>query len=101
MLDEIKQRIETINSRNGYAIFPRMVVVIDEAGEIHKQPERTVAVIDEGSQVGVMINAHEYCRRALQASVCDVLSGLEIAISDQVITVQTPPDDDSGTPDTA
>ena len=101
MLDDIKSKLETINSRNGYAVFPRQVVVIVEAGEIHNQPERTVAIVSDGAGFGVMVNARGVTRQSLRTAIESVLDGFELHVSDQVITVQTPPDDHSGTPDTA
>ena len=75
MIEDIKTRIETVTSQNGYAIFPRQVVVLEEANDIHEQPLRTVGLsIDTCTdEVSVLINAEGSTECALRSSIFDVL----------------------------
>lgn len=74
MLDEIKRKIESVNAQNGYAVFPRRVVVIEEAGERHQQSERTVAILKDDTGVGVMLGMTEGpTRDSLKRSITEVL----------------------------
>jgi len=94
MRERIRARIETITSQNGYAVFPRRVVLIEEAGAIHQQPERTAAIIqDTQGRCGVLLNVSPGATdSALRQAITTVLSdafdvtdpgdGLPILVSD-------------------
>lgn len=96
MIDDVKQKLETLNARNGYAVFPRQVVVIEEAGEVHQQSERTVAILKDETGVGVLVAAKPGpTRDALIHSMTELLtSDYEIQSNSHGLTVKPKAADD-------
>ena len=76
MILDIEKRINQITPAAGYAVSPRRVVILESAGGIHEQSERTVGILqDTQGGVGVLLHVSPGATEtALRQSICDVLA---------------------------
>ena len=76
MVEDVKARVETITSGNGYAVAPRQVILIDSADEMHEQPERTVGILqDTQGCCGVLLHSSPGATAAaLRQTIFETLS---------------------------
>lgn len=94
MIEHVKLAIESITPQNGYAIYPRQVVLVSSADELQEHPARAVSIIqDTQGCCGVLLNVSPGATEAsLRQSIKDVLSsdftvneqaeGLPLLVSD-------------------
>ena len=71
---DIKSRLDTITSTNGYAVFPSRVVITREPNGEHYANNRTVAIYqDTETCCGVFVYADEPSGMSLQNSIYGLL----------------------------
>ncbi len=88
MIDDVQQRIEAIHPAKGAAVtvFPRRVVVLAEAGDLHEQPLRTVGLLPDQARgcVGALLQVPPGdTETALRQNIVEALS------SDYAVNPQT------------